>query len=173
VPAILENWPCAYKHVLIQQDNATPHITPAEFRVLWLEKKVELQNRHGGGLDWDLRLYFQPANSPDTDLNNLAGFFVSIQALQFQHLSGNIGELTARVLQLYQTYPYAKLNNVFLTLQTCMNQIMEAHGSNDYQLAHINKAQLERLGSLPQSIEHQNDGCGTPMRTVQVTMRNK
>jgi hypothetical protein len=44
VPAILQNWPRANRHVLIQQDNATPHITPNEFRVLWLERKVELQN---------------------------------------------------------------------------------------------------------------------------------
>jgi hypothetical protein len=68
-----------------------------------LENKVELQNTHGGGLDWDLHLYFQAANSPDTNINDL-GFFVSIQALQFQHPSANIGELIARVLQLYQRY---------------------------------------------------------------------
>jgi hypothetical protein len=95
--------------------NATPHITPAEFCVLWLEKKVELQNRHGGGLDWDLYLYFQPAKSPGTNINDL-GFFVPIQALQFQHPSANIGEVIARVLQLYQTYPHMKLNNLSLTL---------------------------------------------------------
>jgi hypothetical protein len=82
-----------------------------------LEKKVELQNMHGGGLDWDLHLYFQSANSPDTNINDL-GCFVSIQALQLQHPSNNIlGELIARVLQLYQTYPHLKLNNVFLTFR--------------------------------------------------------
>jgi hypothetical protein len=112
VPAILKNWPRPNKHVLIQQDNATPHITPAEFRVLWLERKVELQNMHGGGLDWDLHLYFQPANSPDTNINDL-DFFVSIQALHFQHPIANIGELIARDLQLYQTHPHAKLNMAF------------------------------------------------------------
>jgi hypothetical protein len=32
-----------------------PHImTPAEFWVLWLEEKVEIQNAHGDGLDWGL-----------------------------------------------------------------------------------------------------------------------
>jgi hypothetical protein len=129
-----------------------PHITPAEFRPLWLERKVELQNMHGGGLDWDLHLYFQPANSPDSNINNI-GLFLSIQALQFQHPSANIGEFIVRVLQLYQTYPHFKLNNIFLTLQTCMNQIIEANGSNDYQIVHMNKARLERLGLLPQSIE--------------------
>jgi hypothetical protein len=130
VPAILTNWPRANKQVLIQQDNATPHLSPAKFCVLWLERKVELQNAHGDGLDWDLHFYFQPANSPDTNINDL-GFFVSIQALQFQYPSANIGKLIQRVLQLYQTYLHQKLNNVFLTLQTCMNQIIEAHGSKE------------------------------------------
>jgi hypothetical protein len=130
VPESLKNWPCANKRVLIQQDNATPHITPAEFCVLWLEKKVELQNMHGGGLDWDLQLCFQLANSPDTNINDI-GFFVLMQALQFQHPDANIGELCMKVLHLHQTYPHVKLNKVILTLQTCMNQIIEAHGSND------------------------------------------
>ncbi len=34
-----------------------------------------------------------------------------------------------------------------------MSQIIEANGSNDYQIVHMNKARLERLGLLPQSIE--------------------
>ncbi len=33
-----------------------------------------------------------------------------------------------------------------------MNQIIEANGSNDYKILHMNKARLERLGLLPQSI---------------------
>jgi hypothetical protein len=111
-PAILEIWPHINKHILIQQDNATPHMTPANFCVLWLEKKVELQNTHSGGFNWDLYLYFQPANSPDTNINNLE-FFVAIQALQFEHPSADIRELIARILQLYQTYPHGKLNNGF------------------------------------------------------------
>jgi hypothetical protein len=96
-PAILKNWPRINQYILIQQDNATPHVTPAKFCFLWLEKKVELQNVHGDGLDWDLHFYFQPANSPDTNINDL-GFFVSIQALHYQHPSANIAELIMRVL---------------------------------------------------------------------------
>jgi hypothetical protein len=88
VPAILKNWPHINK--FIQQDNAMSHMTPDKFCVLWLEKKVEPQNAHGAGLDWDLHFYFQPANSPDMNINGLA-FFVSIQALQYQYPSANIG----------------------------------------------------------------------------------
>jgi hypothetical protein len=100
---------------------------------------------------------------------------------QFRHysfsISANIGEFIARVLQLYQTYPHVKLNNVFLTLQTCMNQIIEANGSNDYQLVHMNKARLERIGMLPQSIEMRDAADDwlndTATDDESVTMRNK
>jgi hypothetical protein len=34
-----------------------------------------------------------------------------------------------------------------------MNQIIEAHGSNNYKIVPMNEARLERLGLLPQSIE--------------------
>jgi hypothetical protein len=33
------------------------HLSAAEFRVLWLERKVELQNARGDGLDRDLHFY--------------------------------------------------------------------------------------------------------------------
>jgi hypothetical protein len=33
-----------------------------------------------------------------------------------------------------------------------MNQVIECHGGIDYKLEHMNKARLERLGLLPQSI---------------------
>ena len=44
------------------------------------------------------------------------------------------------------------LNKVFLTLQECMNQIMEVDGSNRYTVPHMSKDQLSRRGELPVSI---------------------
>jgi len=34
-----------------------------------------------------------------------------------------------------------------------MQEVITSHGSNDYELQHMNKAQLERIGALPMSIE--------------------
>jgi hypothetical protein len=31
----------------------------------WLEEKEEFHNTHGGGLEWEIEFYCQPANSPD------------------------------------------------------------------------------------------------------------
>jgi hypothetical protein len=49
------------------------------------------------------------------NINNL-GFFVSIQALQYQHPSANIGELISRVLQLYHTILMQNSTMFFLNL---------------------------------------------------------
>ncbi len=52
----------------------------------------------------------------------------------------------------FEQYPWQRLRDGFLTLQCCLNEIIEAHGDNDYKIPHINKAKLEREGQLPTSI---------------------
>jgi len=37
-------------------------------------------------------------------------------------------------------------------LQTCMNQILDHDGGNNYQIIHMSKRKLERAGLLPRSI---------------------
>jgi len=46
---------------------------------------------------------------------------------------------------------------VFLSLQMVMQEVITCHGGNDYELKHMNKAQLERTGALPMSIEANAD----------------
>ena len=46
-----------------------------------------------------------------------------------------------------------KLNNIFLTLQTVMGEILLKDGSNDFKIIHMSKAKLERDGRLPTSIK--------------------
>jgi hypothetical protein len=78
----------------------------------------ELQNIHGGGLDWELSLYCQPANSPDMNVNDLC-FFASIQSLQSlqsHNPINNLDEMIQRLAAIYEVYPRSKLNNSFLTL---------------------------------------------------------
>ena len=75
------------------------------------------------------------------------GFFRALQGLQFQEPSENTAVLIARVLHCFQIYPAEKLNRVFITLQSCFNEI-----SNHYKIPHMNNAALERLGQLPVSL---------------------
>jgi hypothetical protein len=151
VPSILRLWPRDARCIQIQQDNATPHLSPAEFRTKWLELKNDLQNTHaGGGLDWDFKLYCQPANSPDMNVGDLC-FLASLHALQYHNPTNSLHKMITHLRLIYEEYPRSKLNNSFLTLQTCMNQVIECNGGCDYRIEHMNKARLERLGLLPQS----------------------
>ncbi len=152
IPSILRSWPRGgNRRVQIQHDNATPHLTAVEFQTRWLAVQDNLQNIHGGGLHWDLSLYCQPANSPDMNVNDLC-FFASIQSLQYHNPTNNLDEMIERLAVIYAAYPRSKLNNSFLTLQSCMNEVIECNGGCDYKIQHMNKTRLARLGLLPQSI---------------------
>ena len=47
---------------------------------------------------------------------------------------------------------YHKLDNIFLTLMCCINDVIECDGDNSYQIFHMNKVQLEPCGQLPLAI---------------------
>ena len=53
------------------------------------------------------------------------------------------------VEKAYGEYPYRKLNHVWLTLQSCLNKIIENDGGNDYKIPHMGKQSLQRRGLLP------------------------
>ena len=152
IPDIMDKWPRdGNLRIHLQQDNAPSHISPEEFREEWLLMKPVLEDVHGGGLDWDFYLYSQPANSPDTNLNDLA-YFASAKAQYWKNPGDNINEMVERLAEIFAAYPRYKLNRGFLTLMTCMNDIIESQGGNDYKITHMNKAGLEREDNLPISI---------------------
>ena len=153
VVSILSNWPRGRntRKVRIQQDNAKPHLSPDEFKVIWEERKEQMQSEFADGQEFDITLYNQAAQSPDTNINDLC-FFASIQSLQQKERTMNLGELVARVTRCYEEYDWRKLNNAFLTLQCVLNEILICNGDNNYKLPHISKAKLEREGQLPMSI---------------------
>ncbi|XP_076902972.1 uncharacterized protein LOC143557894 [Bidens hawaiensis] len=105
---------------------------------------------------FDIRLRFQPPNSPDLNVLDL-GFFRAIQSLQEQEVLGSIDELVHAIQTSFDKISSHELNNVFLTLQTRMKEIMKVHGSNNYQTPHIGKGKLERQGRLLLQIECDSD----------------
>ena len=145
LPAIKEKWPrgTLNQPKFIQQDNAPLHIKSddPDFAA------------KAASLGLNISLINQPPNSPDTNINDLA-FFVSIQSLQHKIGAGtNKGTLIASVNQAFEQYPWQKLRDSFLTLQTCLNSIIEHHGGNDYKIQHMSKARLEKEGRLPSTLE--------------------
>ena len=143
IPAIKERCPRSMKSepIFIQQDNARPHLNADDEDLVWA----------GTDDGWDIRMSYQPPNSPDFNVLDL-GFFSAIQNLQQQQTINTIDNLIAATVDAYNNFSAPKINNIFLTLQSCMEESMKAAGCNQYKIPHTNKEKLEREGRLPVSI---------------------
>lgn len=145
IPAINRKWPRCHLSVpiKIQQDNAKPHLIPAnDPQLLAAVATTEV----------DISLVNQPPNSPDTNVLDL-GYFVAIQSLQHRVVTNTIPDLVKAVEDSFAELDYATLNKVFLTHQKCLESIILCGGGNDYKLPHMNKDRLARQGQLPVSIQ--------------------
>ena len=148
VPAIVERWPVSdrsLRTIFIQQDGAKNHIRDDDklFNAALEENGVDAQ------------LYAQSPNSPDVNLLDL-GFFRAIQSFN-DAAPRDEEELIKAVGEAYENYPKKRINQTWLTLQCCFNQIITHHGDNDYNIDHISKEKLERNGNLPDVIDVVDD----------------
>ncbi|XP_057789551.1 uncharacterized protein LOC131006397 [Salvia miltiorrhiza] len=143
IPAIMAKWPeGASKDIFIQQDNARPHILDSDpdFR--------KAASQRG----FNIRLTQQPPNSPDCNVNDL-GWFRAIQSLQHETACKTVDELLQAVVDSFEKLSPHTLNNVFLSLQGCMMEIMKFKGHNCYKIPHMGKEALRRSNQLPQNLE--------------------
>ncbi|KAK9664743.1 hypothetical protein RND81_14G064800 [Saponaria officinalis] len=159
IPAIKTKWPqSASKNIIIQQDNAKPHISgnDADF--------VAAATSDG----FNIQLKQQPAMSPDLNVLDL-GFFRSIQSLQSSKPAKTVDELVKNVQEAYENQHANCLNDVWLSLQACMVEIMKRKGHNDYRLPHLQKAAARRAGTLPRDLIVSEDlvaECMTYLLTI-------
>ncbi|KAI5385521.1 hypothetical protein KIW84_072209 [Lathyrus oleraceus] len=140
LPAIKEKWPREYasEPIYIQQDNAPCHVS--------INNEEFLLAASEGG--FDIRLICQPPNSPDLNILDL-GFFSAIQALQQKNATKTVDELIQVVQNSYDAFSSVDSNKIFLTLQSCMIEIMKVRGSNNYKIPHIKKDVMLRQAILP------------------------
>jgi hypothetical protein len=61
-------------------------------------------------------------------------------------------ELIANVINKFTDYEPTLLRRVFLTLQSCLIEVMKVRGGNRYKIPHMNKSRLEALGILPKRL---------------------
>ncbi|KAM0830197.1 hypothetical protein ACQ4PT_066369 [Festuca glaucescens] len=103
LPDIKAKWPESdrWNTIYIQQDNAKTHITP--------DDPVFLTEAARGG--WDIRMVYQPPNSPDTNILDL-GWFASIQAMFHRKMPKTLPEIVQKVEQSLAEYPHQKLNRI-------------------------------------------------------------
>ncbi|VFQ74793.1 unnamed protein product [Cuscuta campestris] len=141
LPAIKEKWPGSSRNVIIQQDNAKPHVDGSDLQFLQAATEGE----------WNIKLKFQPLNSPDLNVLDL-GFFRAIDSLQDQSGPRSLDDLISAVTTAFEELSHEKLNNVFLTLQGVMSQVLATNGGNQFKIPHIGKTKLARQGTLPQNL---------------------
>ncbi|XP_047259438.1 uncharacterized protein LOC124891977 [Capsicum annuum] len=130
LPAIRAKWPASDSNnpIFLQQDNARPHIGNNDLEFI----KAARQD------GFNIRLCFQPSNSPDLNVLVL-GFFRAIQSLQYQKAPKNVDELVEAVERSFDEMKEKQLNHVFLTLQSGMIEVMKDSGGNNYKVPHLNK----------------------------------
>ena len=140
LPAIKEKWPREdiRNPIFIQQDNARTHIDHND------DDFCEATRQQG----FDIHLMCQPINSPDLNVLDL-GFFSAVQSLQHKESPKTVDELVNVVVKAFESFPIAKSDHIFLTLQLCMIEIMKVKGSHRYKIPHVNKVRLESLDKLP------------------------
>jgi hypothetical protein len=138
IPAIHEQWPDEGKTIYIQQDNAPSHVKSDDNAML---DAIALTGR-------DIRILKQPPNSPDMNILDL-GFFRSLQSFTDQLNPTTLDELISGVVDEFNKYAVDKINRIFLTLQSCMLQVMRIRGGNWYKIPHMNKGGLMLQNALP------------------------
>nr|ABD32507.1 transposase, putative [Medicago truncatula] len=128
LPAIEEKWPREYAHetIYIQQDNAPCHLP--------LDDEEFCREACDGG--FDIRLTFQPPNSPDLN-----------------EVTNSVDALIEAVQKSFDAFSAQSSNNIFLTLQSCMIEIMKVKGSNNYKIPHMDKEMLLRRSMLPKQLK--------------------
>lgn len=139
----MSKWPSqSNKMIYIQQDNAKPHIKndDPDFR--------NAATKNG----FNIIITHQPPNSPDTNVNDL-GWFRAIQSLQTETSCKTVEELVNAVKNSFERLSPTTLNNVFLSLQSCMVEILKVRGQNSYKVPHMKKGTLIREGRLPVNLE--------------------
>jgi len=155
VPAIQAKFPTCeqarYGTIYIQQDGAPSHIITRNDDDLWYEEMEQL------GLLESIVLVTQPANSPDVNINDL-GFFNALQSMYHSYCPMNSIQLIEMVTMCYEEYPTNKINRIWLTYQSCLNEIIKCNGHNNYKIPHMNKDKLERTNRLPLTLEVCEEG---------------
>jgi hypothetical protein len=80
------------------------------------------------------------------------GFFSSIQSLTLLDALNTLKELIQSIERAYDGYDVEKLNRVFVTLQSCLMEILKDQGGMGYKIPHMGKEKLQKEGELPMAL---------------------
>ncbi|CEG38604.1 uncharacterized protein PHALS_08667 [Plasmopara halstedii] len=77
------------------------------------------------------------------------GLFRSIQSLQHQIPIYTIDGLVSATKQAFWSIDPDILNNIFLTWQDCIIEVMKGNGDNNYKIPLMGKASMQKKVQLP------------------------
>lgn len=150
IPSIIAKWPRRsirrgdIENVAIQHDNAPVHFDSED---------EDFQRVAVADHRFKFFLREQPANSPDTNVLDL-GFFCSLQSKQWRYDEAkNIDDLIENVELAWNDYDPVLLNRVFISHQTCLDEIIKSRGDNTYKIPHTYKEQKEKDKDYLQKVE--------------------
>jgi hypothetical protein len=103
-------------------------------------------------LGLNAEFYFQPSQLPDFNVDDLA-FFASLQAMYHKLPRHSIDSLIEAILKSYNDYPKEKLNLMFLTLMSVMDEAIKQGGGNFYRIPHLGKGHLKKINELPLALD--------------------
>ncbi|XP_021752866.1 uncharacterized protein LOC110718342 [Chenopodium quinoa] len=129
LPKIHEQWPPQLpKNITIQWDNARPHQIPqdAEFQ--------EACQAYG----FNIQFVFQQAQSLDMNVLDL-GLFNVIQSLQYQSFPQTLDDLIKEVEIAFKGFDLELNKYSWITLQSCMVEVLRRKGGNNYTIPHMKK----------------------------------
>lgn len=127
--------------MFVLQDNARPH--PA------VDEPDLIADGYEGG--FQISVVCQPPNSADINVLDF-GVFRAIKSFQHREAPQNTVQLIDAVVKPFNNMERYKLNNVFLSLQHCMIEVLKSGGDNKYKLPHMGKDKLQRQGLLPENL---------------------
>ncbi|KAF0707575.1 hypothetical protein AaE_013544 [Aphanomyces astaci] len=94
------------------------------------------------------------------------GFFRAIQSLQEQNFSRSLMDIVKFTNLAWAEVDSASLNANFLTLQSCLLEVVRHEGNNDYKIPHMKKSALLARGQLPVSVAGDVDTINDGMRLL-------
>ncbi|XP_021755471.1 uncharacterized protein LOC110720732 [Chenopodium quinoa] len=142
IPCIIENWPAHLsKDIFIQWDNARPHKIPTD------PEFVAACTQNG----FNIKMVYQPPQSPDLNVLDL-GLFIVMQSIQYQSFPKNVEELVKVVEEAYNTFDPISNKFTWITLQSCMTEILKMMEDNNFTPTHMKKRSLEKQGILPERL---------------------
>jgi len=124
--------------VFVQMDNARPHVK----RIADLERIGKKRKRIKGKQMPLIKFVLQPANSPDTNLNDLC-FFRSLSKLvqeherEIEHSAANRDKFWNLIVEQYHEFHSRETLERCWDVKTAVNKcILDAKGTNNYKLPH-------------------------------------